>query len=369
MQRAPDRPPTVLMTADTVGGVWSYALSLCAALPQIRFVLATLGPRADAAQRAALARLGNVSLEESDWRLEWMVGAAADGAPARRWLADRTRHHAADLIHVNGYACARLDSVAPVVVVAHSDVLSWWRAVYGEAAPAEWDSYRRAVTEGLQAADRIVAPSRAALSDLARHYGRPMAPARVIANGVDLDLFRPLPKQAVVMAAGRIWDKAKNLAVLDTVAADLAWPVEIAGDSDHAAGSAPRLAQVRLLGRLDAAEMAHRLGVAAIFAAPARYEPFGLAILEAAASGCALVLGDIASLRENWEQAAIFVPPDDAMAWRAALARLIADPCERTRLQMAASRRARHLSIARTAKAYAALYRELLAIPAERETA
>ncbi len=32
---------------------------------------------------------------------------------------------------------------------------------------------------------------------------------------------------------------------------------------------------------------------------PARYEPFGLSVLEAALSGCALVLGDIPSLRES----------------------------------------------------------------------
>jgi glycogen(starch) synthase len=102
MMNIPDRSPTVLMTADTVGGVWSYALSLCAALPQIRFVLATMGPRADGAQRAAMARLGNVRLEESDWRLEWMAGGDADLAPARRWLAGLARQHAADLVHVNG---------------------------------------------------------------------------------------------------------------------------------------------------------------------------------------------------------------------------------------------------------------------------
>jgi glycogen(starch) synthase len=363
------RSPTVLMTADTVGGVWSYALSLCAILPQIRFVLATMGPRADAVQRAAAACLGNVRLEESDWRLEWMADADADLAAARHWLADLALRHAADLVHVNGYAHARLDIFRPVLVVAHSDVLSWWRAVHGEAAPAEWEPYRRAVSEGLAAADRIVAPTAAVRRDLERHYGRLSAPAQVIANGVDLGAFRPLPKRPLVMAAGRVWDKAKNLAVLDEVAADLAWPVVIAGDCGHAESAAPHLARARLLGRLSAAGMARGLGTAAIFAAPARYEPFGLAVLEAAAAGCALVLGDIASLRETWQDAAVFVPPDDAAAWRAALQRLIADAGERARLAAAARRRARRFAIARTAAAYAALYRELLAIPAERETA
>src|SRR5579884_792551 len=102
MPSLPERPPTVLMTADTVGGVWSYALSLCAALPQIRFALAVMGPRADDAQRAALARLGNVRFEESDFRLEWMADADTDLAPARHWLAGLVRRHGADLVHING---------------------------------------------------------------------------------------------------------------------------------------------------------------------------------------------------------------------------------------------------------------------------
>ena len=38
---------------------------------------------------------------------------------------------------------------------------------------------------------------------------------------------------------------------------------------------------------------------AGIYALPAVYEPFGLSVLEAALSGCALVLGDIPSLARN----------------------------------------------------------------------
>ncbi len=72
--------------------------------------------------------------------------------------------------------------------------------------------------------------------------------------------------------------------------------------------------------------MAGWLGRASIFALPARYEPFGLLPLEAALSGCALVLGDIPSLREVWGDAAWFVPPDDRDALTAAIGSLIASP-------------------------------------------
>jgi glycosyltransferase involved in cell wall biosynthesis len=106
-------------------------------------------------------------------------------------------------------------------------------------------------------------------------------------------------------------------------------------------------------------ELTERLGSAAIFAAPARYEPFGLGILEAAASGCALVLGDIPSLRENWDGAAMFVPSNDAGAWRTTLCCLIACDARRETLGAAARTRSLAFTRERMAARYAELYREL----------
>jgi glycogen(starch) synthase len=111
-------------------------------------VLATLGPRPCADQRAVLARLGNVTLVESDFRLEWMAGGQADIAASSRWLDALAERHGVDLVHVNGYAQAQLDGRFPVVAVAHSDVLSWWMAVHGEPASATWNGYREQVVGG-----------------------------------------------------------------------------------------------------------------------------------------------------------------------------------------------------------------------------
>jgi glycosyltransferase involved in cell wall biosynthesis len=370
---------TVLMTADAVGGVWHYALGLCTALPECRFVLAVMGPPPDPVQRAAAERLFNIVIEAEPYRLEWMQGAGEDLAASRAWLSRLARLHGADLLHVNGYAHAAIDADLPVVVVAHSDVLSWWQAVHGGPAPAEWDPYRRAAAAGLAAADRIVAPTAAALDDLRRHYRFGRAPASVIPNGIDLARFAPREKRPVLMAAGRLWDRAKNLGVVQEIAGRLAWPVEIAGETTHPeGGGTPTLpspasgagrgsigedsgrGSARLLGPLSHGEMAVRLGEASIFAAPALYEPFGLAVAEAAAAGCAPVLADIPSLRENWEGAALFVPPQDRAAWRSTLACLIACDERRRALAAAARERAQRFSVQATARRYAALYRDLL---------
>src|SRR5438067_11914335 len=134
--------PTVLMSADAVGGVWSYALTLCAALPRVRFVLAIMGPAASVTQRAAAARLGNVVLEEAPYRLEWMEGAAADLPASRQWLAGLARRHSADLIHIKGSAQARIGADRPLLLAPHSDVLPWGQSVHGKAARPEGDDYR-----------------------------------------------------------------------------------------------------------------------------------------------------------------------------------------------------------------------------------
>ena len=348
------------MTADAVGGVWSYALDLCSALAGVRFIVATLGPQPGTTQRAAVARLANVSLIESDLRLEWMAGGQGDVAASRDWLMSLARQHDVDLIHVNGYAQVPLAGMLPTIAVAHSDVLSWWNAVYGEAAPDDWNDYRCAVTAGLRRASRVVALTAAGCDDLQRHYGFPRQRVTVIPNGI-VDAVSPvLVKRSVVFAAGRVWDAAKNLRLLYEIAPDLPWPVEIAGDTMHPEHGLAVLNRAQALGSLDRAMLRRRLASAAIYAAPARYEPFGLGILEAASAGCALLLSDIPSLRENWDGAAILLPPDEPRRWREAIRRLIDNDAERDRLQRAARTRARHFPLALMAARYRTLYQELI---------
>ena len=351
----------VLMTADAVGGVWTYSLGLAAGLAGagVAVELAVMGPPPDARQRRVAAAIPGLRLHESPLKLEWMEDAAGDVARAGAWLmalADRTRP---DLVHLNGYAHAVLPFGVPKLVVAHSCVRSWWRAVRGQDPPPAWDGYTRAVAAGLQAADHVVAPSRAMLAALVDGYGPLRAPASVIPNGLPPVARPAAPKREVVLAAGRIWDAAKNIAALVAAAPALAWPVWIAGDRAPGEGLAVECPGVTALGRLDAAAMADAYAAAAIYALPARYEPFGLSILEAAQHGCALVLGDIPSLRENWAGAALFVDPADAGGLVHALAGLIARPATRAELGARARARANAFPLARTCAAVLDLYTRL----------
>lgn len=321
----------VLMTADAVGGVWNYALELCRGFGArgISVALATMGPRPSAAQRAEAAKLANVALHEGDFHLEWMSEPWDDVARAGEWLRQLADDYRPEVVHLNGYAHAALDWPVPTLVVAHSCVLSWWRAVRGGEAPAEWNRYRDAVREGLSAADLVVAPTAAMLESLRQNYG-PIGAARVIPNGADMMLYRSHAKEPFVLSAGRIWDEAKNLDALSAVAPHLAWPVRIAGEMTPPDATTPPRPlggpNLEYLGVRTPRELMELYARAAIYALPARYEPFGLTALEAALSGCALVLGDVPSLREIWGEAAWFVAPNDPAALRFALRQLIARP-------------------------------------------
>jgi len=347
----------ILMTADTVGGVWTYALELSRALAPAgcEVLLATMGAPPSAAQRAEAAGVANLRVAASAYKLEWMDDPWADVAAAGEWLLELAAGWEPDIVHLNGYAHAALPWGAPTLAVAHSCVLSWWRAVHREEAPAGWDTYREKVGAGLRAADLVVAPTAAMLAELKHCYG-PLPATAVINNGRDPALAWPAPKQPLVLAAGRLWDSAKNLAALDAVAAGLEWPVYIAGCDRHPEGGVARHRHVRALGVLPFAELGAWLGRAAIYALPARYEPFGLSVLEAAQAGCALVLGDIPSLRELWGDAALYVRPDDHAALRAALERLIGDGHLRAAMAERARRRSRRWTPARMAAGYLAAY-------------
>jgi glycogen(starch) synthase len=366
---SPDRSPgppvrRVLMTADSVGGVWPYSLDLATAFRDrgIETTLAVMGPGMERGQREDAVRRG-IGLAEGPFKLEWEESPWDDVRRAGDWLLEVAARVRPELVHLNGFAHVALPWKRPAVVVAHSCVRSWCRAVHGVAAPPEWDRYTGAVMEGLSAADLVIAPSRGMLSMLEDEYGV-SRPSRVIPNGRALvdRMTDSIPlKSDVVLGAGRLWDEAKNLAALAEVAPELRWRVVLAGDcgARDPYGASP--SNVTCLGRLDAASMARWYARAAIYALPALYEPFGLSILEAAASGCALVLGDIPTLRENWSDAAVFVAPRDRRALAAAIQSLIDDPVGRHGLAMAALARARQFTVARMADAYVDAYRTAVA--------
>jgi glycosyltransferase involved in cell wall biosynthesis len=180
----------------------------------------------------------------------------------------------------------------------------------------------------------------------------------VIWNGIPPAASTTSSKRRFILAAGRMWDSAKNIAALARASKGLVWPIFVAGPTSGASGNDP--GELTLIGNLSHSALCSRMQHAAIFVSPALYEPFGLSVLEAASAGCALVLSDIPTFRELWGGAALFIDPTDDRVLYRALSGLCADDRERARLQLAARERSQNYLLTRTADAYRTLYQGLL---------
>lgn len=352
----------VLMSTDTLGGIWMYAIELARALHQhgVQVVLATMGRALSDEQRRQSAQVDDLIVCESCYRLEWMEHPWQDVDRAGHWLLGLERRYRPDLVHLNHYSHGHLDWHAPHLVVGHSCVLSWRHAVLCEQPPDQWRAYQYRVRRGLRGANLVLAPSRSMLMTLEHLYG-PFTWTGVIHNGRTPGDYYRREKHPCILAVGRLWDAAKNLETLVQIAPALRWPVYVAGELSHPDGGEASIQHVGLLGQLGLSALAKWYAHASIYALPARYEPFGLSVLEAALSGCAPVIGDIDSLRELWDGAACFAPPNDPEALQAVINGLAEDPHQRHQVAQRARERARRYTTTRMVGAYLNAYQALLA--------
>lgn len=311
------------MTTDAVGGVWRYTTDLAQGCRRrgIPVLLAVLGPAPDAAQRDEAMRAG-VKVLETGLPLDWTAespAALADTVAQLRALAARS---GLGSVHLHAPALAGDEPwPVPLVTVAHSCVATWWRAVRGGALPDDFRWRAAATGAGLRTADAVIAPTRAHADAVRDVYGA--VAIEVVHNGSALTPTLPRGERGqAVLTAGRLWDQGKNAAALDRVALSLGVPIRAAGPTDGPNGASVTLPNLELLGNLGSEAMADAYAGATVFASLAKYEPFGLSVLEAALSGMRLVLADIASFRELWDGAAIFVEDEEALlpALRDALA-------------------------------------------------
>jgi len=307
------------MTTDTLGGVWLYTRELVSGLVLRghRVTLVSFGNLPSSQQTAWMSGLSGLEYRPTVFRLEWMQESAADVTESTRYLLSLVREVDPDLLHFNQFAFGALPVDLPRLVVAHSDVLSWWSAVEGSKLPeTEWMQwYRGNVTDGLGQATAVVTPSQCMLDDLESNFELPPDRA-VIYNGRSPKLFRAkISKINRVLSVGRLWDQAKQSVLLTRHPHRI--PVVLVGqNSVDNASTEPtdtsRTPGVQFMGVKTESELCDLFAESAIYAATSCYEPFGLAVLEAALSKCALVLNDIPSFHELWDDTALYFRHNDA---------------------------------------------------------
>lgn len=361
----------VCMTTDAIGGVWQYALELCAQLSEqgCRITLAVIGQEPTPQQQEEASAISGLRLEVTGQELDWLAEGpdpVQRTAQAISALAERVE---ADIVHCNSPALAGAAPFpAPVVSVAHGCLSTWWSVARAEPLPRSLAWHHDMMREGFAASAAVVAPSAAFANLVQRIYGLSERPD-VVHNGRHplLATDSATSSSPAVLTVGRLWDEVKNANVLDAVAARLDLPFLAAGALQGPNGEKFAPDHLQSLGHLGEDELAALLQKRPVFVSAATFEPFGLAVLEAAAAGCPLVLSDIPTFRELWDGAAMFVDPSDAEGFAAAIQKIAHDTRLASSLGKAARERARRYTPAASAEGMQRIYRRVVA--AERKAA
>lgn len=339
-------PQRVLMTADAVGGVWTYCLDLARGISGLgaHVALAALGPSPSAEQKRQIEEILSGRFVDTGLPLEWTQDDPGEIGRTARGIAALAREYSVDLVHLNSPIFAAEGSFdVPVIGFCHSCLATWWLAAGFGELPCTFARKRNVYRSGLEACHMLVAPSHSFAKATATAHG--IEPV-VVYNGraQGFRVHDPRIKQAHVLTSGRLWDAGKNLRALDLAAGRMRSPVYAAGPASGPNGETVTFGTVVHLGRLDEKALSAHLNRAAVFASLSLYEPFGLGVLEAAQAGCALVLSDIPTFRELWEGAAIFVQPSQSVEVATVLEELLNDRDRFTHLGSLAAARARRFT-------------------------
>jgi phosphatidylinositol alpha-mannosyltransferase len=191
-------------------------------------------------------------------------------------------------------------------------------------------------------------------------------------NAVEVERFTSGPvhptDRPTIFFLGR-HEPRKGLEVLLEALSDLPADVRlwVGGDGPQTEELQQRFGhdeRIEWLGRISDDEREARMRGCTVYCSPSvRGESFGMVLLEAMASGCALVASDLDGHRNVATDGvdALLAPVGDARGLAKALRRVLDDPGLRAELVAGGRRRAEQLSMAQLAERYVAIYARLLA--------
>ncbi|MHB1323612.1 MAG: glycosyltransferase family 4 protein [Coriobacteriia bacterium] len=235
--------------------------------------------------------------------------------------------------------------------------------------------YRASLARAARVADLVLTPSACSTSDVARMF--PAAAPRTRTVPLAADDFTSgevgeLPEwvegRRYVLSMGNTKphkDLPTLLRAFDALA-DQSLLLVLAGTCPRGfvgsvLGGAPAAARVRFTGRADDATLRALYRSAALFVFPSRYEGFGLPPLEAMSLGAPVVVAEAGSLPEVVGEAALLVPPGDALSLAEAMQRVLTDESLAVEMRSRGLAQAAVFSWVRTARETADAYRAIAA--------
>jgi glycosyltransferase involved in cell wall biosynthesis len=290
--------------------------------------------------------------------LEW-IGVSTMGFPEpftfglRAWRYLKRRLTGYDVLHDNqslSYGIWALSRRAPTVATIHHPITVDRRwavraetSIWRKLQQWRWYSCIGMQKRVVKRLGSLVTVSESARRDISREFGIPAGRLRVVPNGIDTDVFRPLP--GIAREPGRIIATNSADTPLKGLAHLLAAVAEISRSRNHFKlvvigepkknGSVERLVRelgiaprVEFTGRIDAAELVRHYARSAAAVIPSLYEGFGLPAGEAMACGVPVISTTGGALPEVVGDAGLLVPPADPAALAAAIRRILDHPDE-----------------------------------------
>jgi glycosyltransferase involved in cell wall biosynthesis len=361
-------------------------------LPGVGFVEV---PSLDLWNEKALFRLPSLTeLRDPINRSEWaqtVLGGFPEPLTFSRRVAKRFENGAGrayDIVHDNqclGPGLLSLRSRLPVVATIHHPITVDRKIAFQNARSMSkryglwrWYSFLPVQLKVCRQLDRIMTVSEASLRDLEREYGVRRGMVRVVGNGINLDVFRPLPD---------IEREDEHLIATLSADAPLKGFRYLLGAMAILRRSRPRLRltvvgtpsertvariaemglrkSISFTGRVEAEEIARAYARSAVAVVPSLYEGFGFPAGEAMACQVPVVstwAGALPEVVGRDGEAGLLVEPRSARALSRGIASLLDSPARRRDMGRAGRKRVLALfSWRRTAERTVEVYREAIA--------
>lgn len=323
--------------------------------------------------------------------LEWL-GVSSGGFPepftSGIRLRNFMRHNAAnyDILHDNqclAYGLLGVKSIGlPTIATIHHPMTvdrdveiaaekAWWRKL----KVMRWYSFIEMQKRVSRKLSHIITVSEASKEDIGRAFAIPPYKFRVVANGINTDIFHPLPEVERpgnrIMVTNSADTPLKGLKYLIKAVASIRKNRDVSltvigkpkknGVISNLVNDLRAGEYIHFTGRIEDDEFARYYAQTTMAVVPSLYEGFGLPAGEAMACRVPVISTTGGALPEVLGDAGVLVPPGDAHALEGAIIDLLDDPDKRDRLAQAGYDRVKkHFTWHKTAKDVVEVYREAL---------
>ena len=322
--------------------------------------------------------------------IEW-IGVSTTGFPEPFTFGLRAggflkrKQHRYDIVHDNqslSYGIWAIQKFLPTVATIHHPItvdrdidIKSNRSFFYRFKQVRWYSFLGMQKRVSRSLPRLITVSESAKKDIARDFRIPENRLEVVPNGINTDLFRPIPEIEREKNRFIVTNSAdtplKGLKYLLQAVAELyrKHPLKliVIGQPKEKSGIVKLIRQlgiqdrVTFTGRISDEEFIRQYAMATAAVVPSVYEGFGLPVGEAMASGVPVISTTGGALPEVVGDAGILVPPKDHGALAKAMATLIENPDMANKLGEAGYQRVQeHFTWKKAAEKSVAIYRKVI---------